>query len=62
MNNVAVAFEILNKGKSAPSGQTKAIGDLVVDAKIYFTRKVRWVKDGPNTADLENSTFARVVS
>ena len=62
MYNVAVAFEILDKGKPAPVGWTKDSEYLLFDIKMNFTRKARWVKDGHSTADPEHSTFAGVVS
>ena len=62
MRNVAVAFEILEKGQKAPVGWTKSSGHLVFDVKMDFTRKARWVKDGHRTVDPDQSTFAGVVS
>ena len=51
MDNVVVAFEILDEGKPAPVGWTEASGSLVFDVKMDFTRKYIWVKDGHRTAD-----------
>ena len=62
MKNVAVAFEILEKGQKAPIGWKKSSGHLVFDVKMDFTRKARWVKDGHRTVDPDQSTFAGVVS
>ena len=62
MRNVAVAFEILPNGQSAPPGWKKSSGHLVFDVKMDFTRKARWVKDGHRTPDPDKSTFAGVVS
>jgi hypothetical protein len=40
----------------------KASGQIVFDAKMDFTRKARWVKDGHKTPDSTTSSFAGVVS
>ena len=44
--NVAVAFEILKQGESAPIGWSKSSGHIIFDVKMDFTRTARWVKDG----------------
>ena len=62
MKNVAVAFEILKQGESAPIGWSKSSGHIIFDVKMDFTRKARWVKDGHRTPEPEQSTFAGVVS
>jgi hypothetical protein len=46
MHNIGVAFEVLEDGKSAPQGWTKASGHIIWDLKMDFTRKARWVLDG----------------
>ena len=46
MKNVGIAFTILDLGKKAPPGWTKASVHLVFDVKMDFMRKSRWVKDG----------------
>jgi hypothetical protein len=46
MGNVCVAFEILGLNMKAPPGWHKALGHLVFDVKMDFTRKARWVKTG----------------
>ena len=43
MYNIAVAFEILEDGKTAPAGYTKVSGHLIWSVKMDFTRKARWV-------------------
>ena len=60
--NNGVTFEILEKAKQAPPGWHKISGDLAIDVKINFTRKVRWVLDGYKTPDPVGSTYADVVS
>ena len=62
MTNVSIAFAILDEGKKAPPGWTKASGCLVFNVKIDFTRKARWVKDGHRSPDPTTSAYAVVVS
>ena len=57
-----IAFEFLKPGQKAPPGWHKAMGHIIFDVKMYFTRKARWVKDGHKTPDLTTSSFAGVVS
>ena len=45
MTNVGITLTILDEGKKAPPGWTKASGHMVFDVKMDFTRKARWVKD-----------------
>jgi hypothetical protein len=46
MHNVGVVFEVLEDGKSAPHGWTKASGHIIWDLKIDVMRKARWVLEG----------------
>ena len=62
MTNVGIAFTILNEGKKAPPGWTKASSHMVFDVKMDFTRKARWVKDGHRSPDPTTSSYAGVVS
>ena len=62
MKNVGTAFTILDLGKKAPSGWTKASGHLVFDVKMDFTRKARLVKDGHRSHNPNNSDYTGVVS
>ena len=62
MYNIGVAFEILEDGKTAPAGYTKVSGHLIWYVKMDFTRKARWVLDGPKTPDPVGSMHAGVVS
>ena len=61
MENVGVAFQILEDDQPLPIGFTKSSGHLVWDVKMDFTRKTRFVKDDHKTADLFGSNFAGVV-
>ena len=38
MKNIAVAFEILKEGESAPIGWSKFSGHIIFDVKMDFTR------------------------
>jgi hypothetical protein len=62
MGNVCIAFEILGPNTKAPLGWHKALGHIVFDIKMDFTRKARWVKDGHKTPESTSSSFAGVVS
>jgi hypothetical protein len=62
IHNVGVAFEVLEDGKSAPQGWTKASGRIIWDLKMDFTRKARWVLDCHKLSTPEGSTYAGVVS
>ena len=46
MYNVSVAFEILEYGQKVLLGWKKTSRQLILDIKMDFTRKSRWVKDG----------------
>ena len=62
MENLRVAFDILEDGSKIPVGYHKASGHLVFDVRMTLERKARWVKDGHKTPEPEWSTFAGVVS
>ena len=62
MSNVGISFEVLKKGQQAPPGWRKSSGHIIFDAKMDFTRKARWVKDGHRTHDPITSSYAGVVS
>jgi hypothetical protein len=62
MGNVCIAFEIFGPGVKAPPGWHKVSGHLILDVKMDFTRKARWVKDGHKTPDSATSSFAGVVA
>ena len=62
MENLKVAFDILDEGSKPPPGYKAASGHLVFDVRMTLERKARWVKDGHKTPEPEWSTFAGVVS
>ena len=62
MYNMCVAYEILEDGKTTPTGYTKVSGHLIWSVKIDFTRKTRWVLDGHERHDPVGSKYAGVVS
>ena len=62
INNLKVAFDILEDGEELPPGYTKASGHLVFDVRMTLERKARWVKDGHKTPEPDWSTYAGVVS
>ena len=43
MNNVGVAFKILESGEHVPSGHAKSSGHLAYDIRMNFQCKARWV-------------------
>jgi hypothetical protein len=53
MNNVGIAFEILDLTNKVPPEWSKMSGHLVFDIKMTGDRKSRWVLDGHLTADPE---------
>ena len=62
MDNVRVAFDILERNQNVQPGRTYLECYLVFDVKMDFTRKARFVANGSLTADLEDSVYARVIS
>ena len=62
IENLKVAFDVLEDGAKIPVGHTKASGYLVFDVRMALERKARWVKDSHRTPETEWSTFAGVVS
>ena len=62
MKNVGIAFTILDLGKKAPPGWTKASGHLVFDIKMEFTWKARWVNDEHRSPNPTTLAYAGVVS
>ncbi len=62
MYEVGIAFLILTNNEQLPVGYSKLSGHVVFDVKMYFSRKARWVKDGHKTPDLDDLTYAGVVS
>ena len=62
MTNVGVAFNILEDVQPLPVGYTKAIGHIVFNVHMYFTRKARYIKNGNLTPKALDSNFAGAVS
>lgn len=62
MNNLRVAFDILEDKRSLPPGYTKSSGHIIFDVRMTLERKARWVKDGHKTRNPDNCTYAGVVS
>ena len=62
IENLKVAFDILEDLAKIPVGYNKASGHLFVDVRMTLECKSRWVKDGHRTTEPEWSTFAGVVS
>ena len=60
MHNNGIAFEVLDENIKAPPGWHKATGHMVFDVKMDFTRKARFVLDGPKTADPVGSTYVGI--
>ena len=62
MYNVSVTFEIFENGMRAPVEWKKISGHLILDFKMDFTRKAKWVKDGHQTLDPKQFNYAGVVT
>ena len=62
MDNVSVAFEILEGDRSPSPMHIKLDTNLIFDVKMDFTRKARYVGRGDKVPKPEETTFAGVVS
>ena len=62
MKNVRVAFEVLPEGTAPPYTYKPLECYIVFDVKMDFTCKARFVANGSNTSDPEESKYASVVS
>ena len=62
MENVSVAFEILEDGKRPSAAHKKVPFHMIYDIKMDFTRKARLVSEGCRTPNPVTSTYAGVVS
>ena len=51
MNNVAIAFEIIDHNKPTPLVWTPYSGHSVFDMKMDFNRKVWWLNNSHNIPD-----------
>jgi hypothetical protein len=62
MNNVRIAFKIINEEESAPPTYQEIRCHMIVDVKMeYFHRKARFVADGHPTDTQHAMTYASVV-
>ena len=61
MENVSVAFEILEYGKRPSAAHKKVHFHMIYDIKMDFTRKARLVAEGCRTPNPVKSTYVRVV-
>ena len=61
MNNLRVAFDILEDKRSLPPGYTKSSGHIIFDVRMTLERKTRWAKDGHKTRNPDNCTYAGTV-
>ena len=61
MYKVGMAFKILHENESLPVGYKRSSGHIIFDVKMDFTWKVRWVKDGHQTPDLDDNKYAGLV-
>jgi len=63
MSNVSVAFDYVEEGKYVPAGYTFLPCKLILDVKINFTRKARYVAQGCfGDQNITGSNYAGVVS
>ena len=62
IENLKVAFDVLEHKAKIPVGHTKASNHLVFDVCMTLERKARQVKDDHRTPEPKWSTFAGVVS
>ena len=62
MHNVGVAFEVSPEGQKPPVGCSNVTGHFILDVKMDFTRKSRWVLNEHKIPDPVGSTYAVVVS
>ena len=62
MNNVRIAFDILDTEDNTPIGYQKIHCHLVFDVKIDFTHKACLVARGHTTEVTEISNYSSVVS
>ena len=62
MDNVSVAFKLIEDGKRPSAAHNKVPFHMICDIKMYFTRKARLVAEGCRTPNPVTSTFAGVVS
>ena len=62
MENVSVAFEVLEDGKRPSASHKRVPFHMIYDIKMDFTRKARLVAEGCRTPNPVRSTYSGVVS
>ena len=62
MENVSVAFEVLEGGKKPSAARKQVSLHMIYDIKMNFTRKARLIAEGCRTPNPVTSTYAGVVS
>ena len=62
MENVSVAFEVLENGKKPSAANKQVSFHMIYDIKMDFTRKARLLAEGCRTPNPVTSTYAGVVS
>ena len=62
MNNVSVAFEVLEDGKKPSAAHKQVPFHMIYDLKTGFTRKAILVAEGCRTPNPVTSTYAGVVT
>eukprot|EP00957_Ditylum_brightwellii_P087865 6691208-Ditylum_brightwellii.AAC.1 len=62
MKKIGITLEILENDLKTPGEWSKVTGHIILDVKMDFTRKSRWVLDGHKTPDLVGSTYVGAVS
>ena len=62
MKNVSIAFDLKERGETAPPGYIKSTYHMVFDVKMDFTRKARLCHDGHKVPATDTSAYAGVVS
>ena len=58
MENVSVAFEVLEDGKRPSAAHKKVPFHMIYDIKMDFTREARLVAEGCRNPNLVTSTYA----
>ena len=58
MENLKVAFDIMEDGAKIPVVHNKTSGHLVLDVRMTIEQRYRWAKDGYRTPEPKWSTFA----
>ena len=62
IENLKVAFHVLDDEFKAPVGCNKSSGHFLFDARMPLERKTRWAKDRHEAPETKWSTFVGVIS